>query len=301
MKYDRDGNPLKQPTLDPMNQPAYVETTAGKPVEAPAQQMVENQGTSEQEMVQNQPNDVDQTPLEQLNEQPEQQVASQPEAEPAPEEPEKPKRSHQASNFKIMKEKALAAEKRAQELEAALAQAMNAQPKQVQQEPEIDEDLSVDADALVEGKHLSKVSKHIKKLENQLQQYQQQSVLQATEVRLKTQYPDFDKIVSKENLESLRMTYPEIANTINSSPDLYSKAVSAYTIIKNLGLTEDTTDYSKEKELVRQNAAKPKPSAVLNVRKNDGPLSNANAFANGELTEDMRKMYLKEMNQFRNR
>lgn len=199
-----------------------------------------------------------------------------------------------AESWKLLREKAERAERRAAELEQALL-AQNQKPQQ----DEEDFDVSVDDDSLVEGKHLSKVSKKIKHLEKQLKQYEQQSTLSATEVRLKQRYADFDAVVSVENLDNLRIHYPEIANTIDSSPDLYSKAVTAYTMIKNLGISPQHDPYRQEKELAQRNAAKPKSLASISPQQGDSPLSKANAFANGTLTEEMKLQLWKEMQHYR--
>ncbi len=282
MKYDRDGNPLKQPELDPMNQPV---------VEQPE---VHAQADQTEPVVES----LDENIVAQFETNLFAQPVVKPIEEPAQSVPEKKPTAPQES-WKKLRDKALAAEKRAAELEAALAQASKQQPQQAQEEEEAE--ISVDADALVEGKHLSQVNKHIKKLEQQLHQYQQQTALSATEMRLKTQYPDFDNIVSRENLESLRLAYPEIAQTINSSSDLYSKAVSAYTMIKKLGINEDNETFDAEKEVIHKNANKPKPSALLKPQQGDSPLTKANAFAQGPLTDDLKAAMLKEMNLYRNR
>ncbi len=274
MKYDRDGNPLKQPALDPLNQPEVEQPE----MHAQADQV---------EPVVEEPTETAAV-LETLEKQPEQEQVVVEKKPTAPQE-----------SWKKLREKALAAEKRAADLEQALMQASKQQPQQPQEEEEAE--ISVDADALVEGKHLSQVNKHIKKLEAQLHQYQQQTAMSATEMRLKTQYPDFDSIVSKENLESLRLAYPEIAQTINSSSDLYSKAVSAYTMIKKLGINDDNESFDAEKEVIHKNANKPKPSAILKPQQGDSPLTKANAFATGPLTDELKAAMLKEMNQYRNR
>jgi len=274
MKYDRDGNIIKQPEMEAL---AKLEVEQQE-VHAQADQV---------EPVVEEPTETAAV-LETLEKQPE------PEQVVVEKKPTAPQES-----WKKLREKALAAEKRAAELEAALMQAQASRQQQPQEEEE--EEISVDADALVEGKHLSQVNKHIKKLEQQLQQYQQQTALSATEMRLKTQYPDFDNIVSRENLESLRLAYPEIAQTINSSSDLYSKAVSAYTMIKKLGINEDNESFEAEKEVIHKNANKPKPSALLKPQQGDSPLTKANAFATGPLTDELKAAMLKEMNTFRNR
>lgn len=157
-----------------------------------------------------------------------------------------------------------------------------------------EEDVNVGNDDIVEGKHLSKYDRKIKKLQEELSQYQQQSNVTATEVRLRNQYPDFDKVVSKDNIEILRSSYPEVAETINnSSTDLYSKAVSAYTLIKKLGITVEDI-YVEDKQKAIKNAAKPRPLASVNPQQGESPLARANAFANG-LTEDLKKQLHQEM------
>lgn len=210
-------------------------------------------------------------------------------------EPTKPSTTPQES-WKILRQKAEQAERRAQELEAALLQAQNLKPNQPQPTDEPLEDISLEADALVEGKHLSKVSKHIKRLESQIQQYQQQAAVSSVEVKLKSQYADFDSVVTKENLENLKATYPEIAHTINSSNDLYSKAVSAYTMIKKLGIGQ-VDDFAQEKELAQKNAAKPKPLASVSPQRGNNALDNANAFASGKLTDELKAQLRKEMHE----
>ena len=272
MKYDRNGSPLKQPELDPVNQP-HIEQPE---VHAQADQ-VESVVEEVAEAT---------TELETILEKQTQPLQNNTEKQP----------SGPRESWKQLREKAIQAEKRAQELEAALMASQNQKHPVAPEEAE--EEISIDADALVEGKHLSKVNKHIKKLEQQLAQYQQQNALSATEVRLKSQYPDFDKIVSRDNLESLRLAYPEIAQSLNANPDLYGKAVSAYTMIKKLGIGEEDP-YIEEKATIQRNAAKPKPLASINPQQGDSPLSKANAFATGRLSDDMKAQLWKEMQEFR--
>lgn len=274
IKYDANGVPLKG------QEPKFEEVSAA----------TEDQSTPLESLSAEQP--VEQEVTEHVVE----QEQPQPVQNTLEKQPSGPRES-----WKALREKALAAEKRAQELEAALlaAQSQKNPTAQEEDEEEISE-VAVDADALVEGKHLSKVNKHIKKLEQQLKQYQQQTALSATEIRLKSQYPDFDKVVSRDNLESLRLAYPEIAQSLNANPDLYGKAVSAYTMIKKLGIGEEDP-YVEEKAIIQRNALKPKPLASINPQQGDSPLSKANAFANGKLTDELKAQMLKEMNEYRNR
>jgi hypothetical protein len=278
MKYDVNGTPIL-----PKEQPKFEEPKQDEPqvtLSAETQpEVVENQADSDEQMVENQ----------------------------APEQPEAPKQAAPKPAQESWKELRAKAEQAQRERDEALRLLQQIQQNQERQNTQpshqdVEEDLSinVEEDALVEGKHLSKVNKQIKKLENQLKQYQQQAALNTTEVKLKTQYPDFDNIVTKENLENLRNTYPEIASTINASQDIYAKAVSAYTMIKKLGLAPAVDTFQDEKAQAQRNALKPKPlAAVAPSGSNDSPLNRANAFASGKLTDDLQKALLKEMQEAR--
>lgn len=163
----------------------------------------------------------------------------------------------------------------------------------IQQTDEAQYTMGLAENDIVEGKHLKQVNSEIKRLREELLRYQQQSSEMTTEARLKAQYPDFDSIVSKENVEALRIAHPEIAQTLNSSSDLYNKAASAYTLIKKLGINQPDI-YAAEKARAQENASKPKPTASLSPQTGESPLSNANAFANG-LSDDLKKNLYREM------
>jgi hypothetical protein len=245
-------------------EPEFQEQAAEQQIAAAPEEM---QQSEEQELPQ------------EIQEQPQQQYYK-----PAPQE-----------SWKSLREKAERAERRAQELEQIILDSQSKKQPQVEE----DLDITMDDDSLVEGKHLSKVNRKIQNLERQLKQYEQQSSVTSTEIRLKTQYPDFDRVVSEGNLNNLREMYPEIAHTINSSDDLYSKAVAAYTMIKKLGIVPQDDPFKYEKETAQRNAAKPKSLASISPQQGDSPLSKANAFANGNLTDDLKKQMWKEMNQYR--
>ena len=160
-------------------------------------------------------------------------------------------------------------------------------------------ELMLSPDDLVEGKHLAYFQKKIKQLENQVNTYQQSSTESTVEIRLRSQYTDFDKVVSKENIDLLRDLSPDLAQSINSNPDLYSKAKTAYLMIKKMGIyTEDK--YVSDKALAHANMAKPKPLAAVSPQQGENPLSKANAFSHG-LTDSLKEQLRKEMNEARKR
>jgi hypothetical protein len=265
MKYDKNGTPIKQ---DQTMYTLHEEHQLAGQEEQVEQEVIESSTEVEQEQV-------------------EKQVAPQPQRS----DPQESFRALRAKADRIERERDEAM-RRLQEMEAA-----RNFTQQTEQNNE-DDDINIAPDDLAEGKHLSKVAKRIKKLETELNQYKQQSNQTNTETRLKAQYPDFDKVVSRDNIELLKAQYPEIAQTLHASTDLYSTAVSAYTLIKRLGIHQDDT-FVAEKAIAIKNSAKPRPLASVSPQQGDSPLSRANAFANG-LTDELKEQLRKEMFSARN-
>jgi len=226
------------------------------------------------------------TPVE---EQPQEQQTTEAEAKPV----EPAQETEAQINYRAMRELKKKAE---QERDVLLQKLQLAEQKQQpKQETPPQQDFSIAPDDLVEGKHLSAVDKKVKQLESQLQSYQQQSAAQNIEARIKTQYPDFDQVVSKDNLEIFRTAYPDLATAIGSSTDLYSKATSAYKLIKKYNIHQHK-EVAKGVDRVQSNLSKPVPTASLGSQQGDSPLSKANAFSGG-LTAALKEQLLKEMNE----
>jgi len=173
------------------------------------------------------------------------------------------------------------------------------QQQEAQKQKVVDDtkDFNVAPDDIVEGRHLSKYDKEIKLLKEQLNKYQQQNSQSSAEIKLKSKYPDFDKVVTSETIKGLRDKFPEIASTINSTSDLYTKGTSAYTLIKQLGIYKED-QFVKEKEAALNNISKPRPVSSIAPQEGSSPLSRANAFANG-LTDELKEQLRKEMSSSR--
>lgn len=205
--------------------------------------------------------------------------------------PEKQPETPQQINFK-----ALRAEKERLEREKEEALLKLKEYEKSKKIPDEEEDLEINIsdDDLFEGRHYKKLQKQLKKQEEILKQYQSQVQLTSTEAKLKAQYADFDKVVNEATISRLREEEPEIADAIASTSNMYSKAVSAYKMIKKLGIyVEDT--YQQDKAIVRQNSLKPKTSASVSPQQGDTPLTKANSFADG-LTPELKKQLWREMN-----
>ena len=76
---------------------------------------------------------------------------------------------------------------------------------------EDEEEINLAPDDLVEWRH---VEKKIKKLEKELKTFQESTSQSSAESRLKSQFPDFEKVVNKENVELLKQIEPEMASTL---------------------------------------------------------------------------------------
>jgi hypothetical protein len=229
----------------------------------------------------------------------EQEVVEQ-QAAPEQEQVQEQTESPADKNFRALREKYEREEKQRREAEferdqyrKQLEQYAQQRSAPAQQEEEEDFTLNINNEDLVEGKHLTKVAKHIKKLEAELKASKQQSAASLAEARLKAQYTDFDKIVTKENLQTLQTYHPELAATINSNPDLYSAAVSAYTMLKKLNIAKED-EYAQDRARVEANLKKPRSLQSVAPQEGKTPLEKANVFANG-LTEELRKQLHKEM------
>lgn len=197
-------------------------------------------------------------------------------------------------NWRELRKKAEQAEK---ERDEALRYVQEMQQRQQQKPVEAEQTYQLRDDDLVEGKHLSAYEKKIKQLEEKLNQFNQKSEESMVEARIKNAYGDFYTVVNPDSVAQLSEQYPELAATLQSNNDLYTKAVSTYTLIKRLGIHQDET-FNAEKDRAQANTQKPRSSLSVSPQQGESPLHRANAFAQG-LTDELKEQLRKEMNQSR--
>lgn len=204
--------------------------------------------------------------------------------------------SQEQLNFKVLRKARERAERERDEALRRLEDYENGPRRAAnpQQAPTDDDELTIGNDELAEGKHLRKVDKKIRDLEQKLRDQMQRNALVTTEVKLRSELPDFDKVVSEENIEVLKETHPELAYTLEMTPDMYTKAKAAYKIIKSMGIYRPADAYQQDKAKAQINSAKPRPVASISPQTGDSPLSRANAFEQG-LTDELRAQLIKEM------
>lgn len=161
--------------------------------------------------------------------------------------------------------------------EYALQQQQQAKQPDPEPQPEYDDD------DFIEGKQFKNEINYLKR---ELNQFKQQAQSSSIEMQLRQKYVDFDKVMTYENIAKLRELKPEIAQALHQSPDLYNKAASTYTILKEMGIHQDNT-YAPERERAQQNFSKPQASSAL--KKTESALSHASEFSGSRLDENRKK------------
>lgn len=124
----------------------------------------------------------------------------------------------------------------------------------------------------------------------QLREMQQRMEQQTLDLRLKSKFPDFDSVVNTQALQKLAEEDPELAYTLDNTPDMYAKAVAAYKMIKK---SSPRAPITEDDEMFEDNQYKPRSTNSLN-QQSDGPLSKANAFQRG-LSKDQKSQLWAEM------
>jgi len=138
-----------------------------------------------------------------------------------------------------------------------------------------------------------RLNKKLQELERQLKQKDAEGV----EDRLRAKFPDYDEVLTVENVEYMQQHDPELVLSIQRmSDDPYKQALAAYKLLKK-------TDYHmnkgtmQEKQKAEDNSKR--PVSVQAVRK-QGALAEANRFSNG-LTSELKKALYREMQDCRKR
>ena len=194
-------------------------------------------------------------------------------------------------NFRELRKKAERAEQEREMYRQRVAQLEAAQkPEATDAEPD---DISLGDDDIMEGRHAKQMAKKYKKLEAEVQSLRQKTAEDITETRIRSRFPDYYEVVNEDTLRALTIDDPELAYTIQSSPDFYNKAILAYKEIKKRGLSEEST-YVRDSRLIQSNASKPRPIVSASPQQGSSPLTHANMFANG-LTKELAAYLNKEM------
>ena len=224
-------------------------------------------------------------------EEPVEEAAVEEEAEEQEEEIAAPTKKEVRSSWSDMREARWRAEKEAQELRAELERERSSKRKPEPEEPRYE---AVEDDSLVEGRHLSAVERKIQALEQKLAGYEQESATTRIEREIKSEYPDFDSVVSSKNLEILKQDFPEVARTIFAGTDLKDKSKAAYLFMKKMGIAKEVNvQASADKVQALKNSVKPKPASSISPTKSS-PLNTVyNLTRDTEITDDLQDQLMR--------
>jgi hypothetical protein len=223
----------------------------------------------------------------------------EPAQETAPEPVKAPQESEKERNLRILGKRAEDAERRAADLERMLN--MKMAENQTPNKPvmvEEDDDFDVPDDNFIEGRQVKKVIRKLKnevrEAKQQFREFQQQSSVSNAEVRLKSEFTDFNSVVSKENLERLASVKPSLYRSIMANQDIYDRGYAAYEMIKNGGIAMET--YPDADRRIEENRAKPRSAATAPSQSSDSPLARVGDYDRRTLSEaqkdeNMRRVY----------
>jgi len=211
-----------------------------------------------------------------------------------------------AKNFKAIRESNARLQRENEELKQTnqaynsrleeIENAMKAQSRPATQE-EIDDlaDLSNEdwttreqAEKLAERK-FRKLYQEQREAENkQRQEQEKKKMLEQLPKKLQKEYPDFDSVVTKDNVEYLKANKPHIAASLAANTDPYLQALAAYDAVKAFC---PGVEVQQDNERMEKNASKP---GTLGAAQGASPLSKAGSFEKG-LTSDLKKQLQQEM------
>lgn len=156
----------------------------------------------------------------------------------------------QERNWRAMRQRQKELELEIQRRDEVLDRVLKSQPRQepvIVEEPEDPDDEFIPA-----GKVRKIASKHVKPLEQKINELEEKLAKQENEKRfqsLRTKYSDFDDVVNIETLELLEKTDPELASTIQDIKDPYKMGIQAYKYIKATGLMSQLPNARRTKEI----------------------------------------------------
>ena len=242
------------------------------------------EGAPQQEV--QEPIEAEEIQAEEIQSAPVESEASEPTAQPE---------TKQAKNFRELKQQMLRMQRERDAMARQLQEKESQQPGkavQTQTSSVEDTDLEFRDDEYIEAKHVNKVAQELKKVREQLKQFQSQNTVSLAEQRLRIEFPDFAKVFTGENCQTLAMLDPDLALSIDADTDPYRKAKLAYKSIKNMGIDQGE-EFNEHKERIQKNLAKPRSAASV-AGTTASPLSKATSFENG-LTPELKKQLLREM------
>lgn len=214
----------------------------------------------------------------------EQDVKEQPvveTAEDATESPQKPQVPEEGSkeyNFRRMEQKMKQLEQQNYEL---MQEMQRAQAPKQKEEP--DEFSQLQADDLITFGQVTKYTEKMaeKKARELLEKEFQKREAAQQPTQAKSQYKDYEQVVTVENIEQLVKEDPELEELIQKSRNPYERA---YKEIKKANFFREKQTNKISAEKIEENSKKPISSNSIGKQR---PLSQASSYSRDDLYEEM--------------
>ena len=115
------------------------------------------------------------------------------------------------------------------------------------------------------------------------------------EERIRMKYPDFDDVLTDENIQFLRENKPSLVRSVLANSDPYAQAEAAYELAKSF-CPQNNSESRENMKKLEENKAKPLSSNA--VKKPSSALDNAHAYTQDkQLTKEGRDYYYQQMQQ----
>jgi len=192
---------------------------------------------------------------------------------------DKPKEKSKEFNFAKLREKTESFEKKNQMLENEIKELKKAmESKNVSTHSVEEEELEkLDPDDILTVQQAKKLSeKQAKKIVQEMFEKQERASLPA---KTKSQFSDFDDIMTKENIEKFEQEEPGLAEACAKSSNPWE---STYKLLKKLIVPSQDTRKNEAQKKLEENEKRP---GSLNSVPKKSPLSDANAWAEASKKE----------------
>jgi len=215
------------------------------------------------------------------------QAEVQPEA--VPEQQAAGEQSVQNVRFETLREARQKAEQERDNLRRQLEYLqMQQQVGQQPQAQQAQQQFQIGDNDYVQGVHLKK---QFEAMEAKQQRHLDELKERTINASIAVECPDYDKVVTPENLAVLEKAYPQVAATLNASTDKYNNRKTAYTLMKNLGIASSQS-HDKAVAQAKVNSQAPLPStSVKQQQGGGGPISHLNSFADSSAPESRELTY----------
>jgi hypothetical protein len=159
---------------------------------------------------------------------------------------------------------------------------------------EEDNDGLVDTD-LVEARYFKAYKKDARELKKENAEIKQRLEEQAMQLQVRSEMPDFYKVVNEDTVAELYKKNPRLAIALEKTPNGFDKMAAIYDAVKALPKEQ----FVAEKKAVQEAASRPRAAATLAPQTGNTPLDHANDFASG-MTDEQKKALWDEMNNYAN-